>query len=163
MKELFVIRHAKSSWADAGLSDHDRPLNNRGIGDAPLMGSILRAKEYTPDLIISSTANRAQSTAKIIARELACEAMLTYESAIYEASHMSLLQLVNKLDDQYNRVYLVGHNPGFTYLAEKLTDVYFGNIPTCGIVGIRFAFENWKLVSAGTGENFYYDFPKNHK
>ncbi len=163
MKELFIIRHAKSSWAHQGLSDHERPLNNRGEVDAPLMGSILKGHNFIPDLIVSSTANRAQTTAKIIAVELACTELIELESKIYEASAEQLLTLINQFDDQYNRIFIVGHNPGFTYLAEQLTDEYFGNLPTCGIVGVRFEFESWSYVSAGTGVNFYYDFPKKHK
>ena len=126
------------------------------------MGKVLKSRAYIPSLIVSSTANRAYTTACIIKEELGFVGEIVKEPLIYEASAMTILNVVNQLDDSFNRVFLFGHNPGFTYLAEKLSDEYFGNIPTCGVVGIRFELDEWQLISAGTGSNFYYDYPKNH-
>lgn len=163
MKNLYIIRHAKSSWKDASLTDFERPLNKRGDNDAPFMGQVLKNKGILPDLIISSPATRAKSTSSIIAQEIAYSGEILLDKRIYEASSSELLQLVNGIEDKYSSVFIFGHNPGFTYLAESLSGEYFGNIPTCGVVGISFDFEEWAMISSDTGSVFLYDFPKNHQ
>ena len=163
MKEIFIVRHAKSSWEFAQMKDFERPLNNRGERDAPIMGAVLKEHGYTADLILSSPANRAYSTAKIIAEKIAypIEA-IQKEMLIYEASSAVIIKLINQLDDEYDRVFIVGHNPTFTSVIEQLSEAYIGNLPTCGIAGIRFEVDEWKMIGKGLGYLFYYDFPKNH-
>ena len=164
MKELFIIRHAKSSWEDASLADYDRPLNKRGLHDAPMMAQVLKEKRFELNLIISSTANRAKSTAQFIAHGIGLvHDQVEYKSEIYGASFRTMMNIINLVNDRYNRIALVGHNPTFTYLAERLGGESIGNLPTCGIVGLRFNFDSWKLVSEGTADQFYYDYPKMHK
>ena len=164
MKELFVIRHAKSSWSNPSLTDFDRPLNDRGLHDAPMMAKVLKEEGIVPDQIVSSSANRAKSTAQYIANGLGIdESSLVFKREIYEASYSTLLDLINNFDDRYKRIFIFGHNPTFTYLAERLGGEYIGNLPTCGIVGLRFELDSWKMVSAGSGSQFYYDYPKRHK
>ena len=163
MKELFIIRHAKSSWSDPGLSDFDRPLNSRGENDAPFMGDILTDRGFFADGIYSSTANRAITTARVIAEHTAYKGQIIKKDSFYHASASDLLKEINRFDDAFNRVFMFGHNPGFTYLAEQLTNEGFGNVPTCGIVGVRFDFDSWALISSGTGDNFYYGYPKKYK
>lgn len=164
LKELFIIRHAKSSWEHEGISDFDRPLNQRGEEDAPLMGSVLRKNAYKPDFIIASPAKRTLTTAKIIAEKFDYEEeKIVTNAEIYEASYHDMLALINEIDDRYNRVFLVGHNPTFTNLAERLGGEYIGNLPTCGIVGLRFNFKSWQMVTEGGGLLFYYDYPKRNK
>lgn len=162
MKELYIIRHAKSSWDNPSLSDFDRPLNSRGERDAPLMGKVLADQKIIPDLIYSSTANRALTTAKTIADKLGVSNEIVLRKDFYHASESQLLQQINSFDNKANRVFMFGHNPGFTYLAENLTTETFGSIPTCGVVGIRFPFDSWDFVSAETGDVIMYDYPKNH-
>lgn len=163
MKTLFLIRHAKSSWDDASLSDFERPLNERGYRDAPIMAKVLKEKGFIPDLILSSPAHRAKTTAQFMIEGLHLSTdCLVLSTMIYEASFEHLFQIINGIDDQYNTVFLVGHNPSFTYLAENLGDSSIGNLPTCGIVGLNFELDSWKHVSSGLGTQFYFDYPKNH-
>lgn len=164
MKELFIIRHAKSSWDDSTLADFDRPLNKRGMHDAPMMAQILKQRNFIPDQIVSSAANRTKRTAQFIADGLGIgESEISFTREIYESSYTNMLQLINGIDRQLERVFIVGHNPTFTYLAERLGGEYIGNLPTCGVVGLKFELDSWRLVSEGTGQQFYYDYPKNHK
>ncbi|MEQ8625674.1 MAG: histidine phosphatase family protein [Vicingaceae bacterium] len=164
MKELYIIRHAKSSWDDDSLSDYDRPLNERGKNDAPLMGKVIRENGFLPDLIISSSANRAISTAKAIAQEVEFPTdKIVEERKIYESSTDKVIEIINKINDQFNRVFIVGHNPTFTHLIEALGGEYIGHLPTCGLAAIRFEVASWQMITADSGTQFYFDFPKRHK
>ncbi len=161
-KKLYIIRHAKSSWDSPTLKDFDRPLNERGLNDAPSMGRRLFNREVLPDLIISSEANRAQTTARLIAKEVNYpETNIQFTKDIYHASIKEMIQLINQIDSQYNTVFLFGHNPTFTELAEYIADEAYGTLPTCGIVGIELTVDRWELVSAACGQEIYFDYPKN--
>ena len=106
---------------------------------------------------------RAFTTCKIFAEELNYpESAIDIKEEIYGASVEQMLFMINRLDNRWDTVCLFGHNPTFTYLAEKLAEVNIGNLPTCGIVGIEFGVEIWAAVSLGSGEQIIYDFPKNH-
>jgi len=164
MKELFIIRHAKSSWEDESLSDYDRPLNERGKADAPLMGKVIKENGFLPDLIVSSSANRAISTAKEIAQQVGFPVdKILEDRKIYESTTDKVIEIINQLDDQYNRVFIFGHNPTFTHLIEELGGEYIGHVPTCGVAGIRFELDSWQMITANSGTQFYFDFPKRHK
>ncbi len=161
MKRLFINRHAKSDWIHTGLNDSERPLNKRGLHDAPMMGRRLAERNEAIDIIISSPANRAITTAKLIAKELDYPIEnIVEESTIYEARVSDLLKIINNIDSTYNNVMLFGHNPGFTDLADYLTGAGVLNIPTCGICKISFNIDTWSQVSAHTGNMDYFDFPK---
>jgi phosphohistidine phosphatase len=160
-KTLIFMRHAKSDQSIVGLKDFDRPLNNRGLGDAPRMGRRLHEIGVKPDLIISSPALRAQTTAEYVAEQVNYELdAILYDPEVYEASVRSLLVVVNNIPDKYNTVMIFGHNPTHTYLAEYLTKEVIGNIPTAGAVCIDFELDSWKLVSEGTGKMKWFEFPK---
>ncbi|WP_204336828.1 SixA phosphatase family protein [Cryomorpha ignava] len=161
MKHLFLNRHAKSDWGDSQMNDFDRPLNKRGMHDAPMMGKRLAERDHEIDLIISSPAKRAITTAKLMAQELGYAVDdIQEEPKIYEAHVRELLIIVNGLDNGYNSVIMYGHNPGFTDLADYLTGAGILNLPTCGICKITFDFDDWAEVSAHTGKMEYMDFPK---
>lgn len=163
MKYLYLIRHAKSSWENKDLNDFDRPLNERGLRDAPFMGNVLRSLEKKVDKIVSSPAKRAIETAMIIAGKIDYPAEDILEDAnIYHSGLPELLKIVCGFDNDWNSVCFIGHNPGFTQLAELITSEEFGNIPTCGIVEIELDIENWMEVSRGIGNKTFYDYPKNH-
>lgn len=121
MKTLIIMRHAKSSWSNAHLSDHERPLNSRGKQNAPQMGAHLKQEELTPQLIISSTAKRAASTAKLVAEASDYEGEIIYESEFYHAAPETYIEAVQQLSDEIDRVMVVGHNPGMEALVEELT------------------------------------------
>jgi phosphohistidine phosphatase len=164
LKELFLIRHAKSSWEDASLIDFERPLNSRGIKDASLIGEVLSTHGIVPDLIISSPAVRAFSTATIIAERIEYEInAIEKNKELYEASITSGLKVINGISDKFNRVFLFGHNPTFTMLIDKLGGHQIANLPTCGVVGIRFELSSLEMIIEGIGSQFFYDFPKQHK
>ena len=162
MKTLYINRHAKSSWNESGVSDYDRPLNTRGLLDAPFMAKQFSEKSGGVDLILSSPANRALTTATFFAKEMGfATSKLKTEAGIYLASTQDLLKIVSQLDDAYQKVILFGHNPGFTYLVQYLTGEYV-NMPTCAIVRVDFEVDSWRSIGADSGSLIALDYPKNH-
>ena len=162
MKQLLIIRHAKSDWNTDAKTDFERPLNKRGLRDAPAMAEKLLNKHLVPQLLVSSPAVRAISTAKIFADTFNIDKKeIGVIPAIYEASAGTLLNVVNGLENKYDFVALFGHNPGLTNLAIHLCDTEVYDIPTCGALLIEFPFDDWKMVSKDNGEQMDYDFPKN--
>ena len=163
-KILYLVRHAKSSWSDASLADRDRPLNKRGRRSAPDMGKRLAVKGHQPELIISSPARRAFSTAKKIAKELAFDKseIVTDESLYFSGTH-SMVNLLEGLDDRYQKVMIVGHNPAMTSLLNILSDSSVDNMPTCAIAVIDFDMASWSGMSMTGGTLQDYDFPKNQE
>src|SRR4030066_387004 len=137
MKKLFLVRHAKSSWDYNELSDFERPLSKRGRRDAPFMAKLLSQQGVSPDLIVSSPANRAVATARYF-----CESFnynfddLFLEPKLYEASSEEILNVVQEIGDSFNNVMLFSHNPGLTDFASRLAEKSVDNIPTCGIVSL---------------------------
>lgn len=162
-KKLIIIRHAKSDWKNAAwTSDFDRPLNERGHSSAPEMAQRLVDKKIKPNLLVSSPAVRAFTTAKYFGKawQVKTDDILTNQD-IYEASVVSLLSIINQFDDKHNCVAMFGHNPGFTELVNYLTNGYLANLPTAGVVMIEFPFEKWAEVSKDTGDVMIFDYPKN--
>lgn len=161
MKTLILVRHAKSSWDDPHLTDFDRPLSGRGKRDAPKMAEYLASKNIRADLIVSSPANRAITTAQIIQEyQPAPKPAIVLERSLYHASASSILNVVQDQPDAAGTLMIFGHNPGFTDFANQLTDAYIENIPTCGVVGIQFEIDKWSDVKFGCGEQLYFYFPK---
>lgn len=161
MKQLFIIRHAKSDWGDFNLKDFDRPLNARGHRNAPEMVARFVAKDLKPEIIISSPALRALTTAKYFASGWELEAnRLTTNASIYDANTKTLLRVINEFEDQFQNIAVFGHNPGLTDLVNYLTDEYIANMPTCSVVVIEFPFDEWKLISGDTGSLKLFDYPK---
>ena len=161
MKNLYLTRHAKSSWGNPGLADIDRPLNGRGKKAAPLMGKLIVDRGENPELLISSPANRAFSTAKEFAKEMGCaETNIIVNRAIYGAGAQQLLNLVQDVDDLYNSIMLFGHNPTFTSFCNMLSGENILNIVTCGVVRIDFEFSSWKNIDFNSGRMIYYEYPK---
>ena len=161
-KTLLLIRHAKSDWGDLMLSDFERPLNHRGEINAPEMAKRLAKRELFPQQLISSPALRAITTAKYFAKELHINAeVIIQEKDIYNALTNTLLEVVNNLDESSNFTALFGHTPGITELINYLSNQEISHLPTCGMALIKFPFDQWKMVSSGTGELVFFDFPKN--
>ncbi|GAB5526464.1 MAG: phosphohistidine phosphatase SixA [Roseivirga sp.] len=161
MKQLLIVRHAKSSWEDASLRDFDRPLNKRGSRDVPDMGKRLSKKGLKPDLIIASPANRAITTAKGIARALDYElSAILEEPDLYHAGTRTILKIISQVDDRVDRLMIFGHNPGFTDLVARVSDLSLYNLPTCAVCGVAFDFESWEEILSKRGRKFFYDYPK---
>lgn len=161
MKTLSLMRHAKSSWKDPSLADHERPLNKRGKRDAPRMGKRLAQASICPDLIITSTAVRARTTAEKIAAEIGYPtAHIMMDESLYLAGMSGILELIHALGDANNHVMLFGHNPDLTELVNLLTDSHIDNVPTCGIVHIRFDTTSWSRVGTVRAQLIGFDYPK---
>ncbi len=153
MKQLLLIRHAKSSWDLPGKADHDRTLNDRGHRDAPRMGQALRQRGVKPDAIISSTAVRAATTASIVAGELGFPASeIRQVRDLYLASPRTILTLVQQLDEQLETVLFFGHNPGMHAAVESIThDPSVHEFPTLAVARIELDVAFWGEVDSGSG------------
>ena len=164
MKNLIIIRHAKSSWDEPLPPDLDRPLNPRGLRDAPFMGSVLKCRGLIPERIVSSPAKRALTTAQLIAREVGYEARaIDVLDPLYGQDPSVLIELIRGFDDAWSRVYLVGHNPELTELVNRLAGENPAHIPTCGLASIEFQVDSWSHLMAGAGRLTLFDYPKRHR
>jgi phosphohistidine phosphatase len=162
MKTLFLIRHAKSSWDDSTLDDHDRPLNQRGKANAPTMAKRLKKLAIKPDALFSSTAQRAASTAQVFADQLDFpQPKISYDPDLYLASAGMLQDFVGKIENSLNSVLIFGHNPGLTLLVCQVWRLSIDNIPTCGIVSLKFGSSTWEEASFQLPSGATFDFPKN--
>lgn len=162
MRRLILVRHAKSSWTDPGLPDFDRPLNQRGRRDAPLMGQRLAETGWLPDRIVASPAQRARDTARLLAVALGYpEADIAWEPAIYEAEAHDLLAVVRRSAAELATIMLVGHNPGITDLTTLLTGRMVEAVPTAGIVRLSVhEASTWRALRPGHGRLIALDSPK---
>jgi phosphohistidine phosphatase len=160
-RRLSLLRHAKSSWSDAGLDDFDRPLNSRGKHDAPMMGRRLLERGARPSLIVTSPAKRARATAKKIAKTLNYpQEFLQSDKELYLASPEQILAVIARQDDQFQDIMVVGHNPGLTELASQLSGRYIDNIPTTGVVCLETEADSWSDLAKAACNLLYFDYPK---
>ena len=151
-KQLSIIRHAKSS-TDLSGPDRDRALNERGQGDAKLIGKFLSAQGVEFDQVYCSTAIRARQTfAKINELLKLPEDQVHFDDSLYLASLPVLLSFIENLSNAHRHIALVGHNPGLTELCNTLGAGDLGNLPTCGVFTVQFSADDWR-AAANTGEN----------
>ena len=149
MKTLLLLRHAKSSWDNSELADHDRPLNGRGRHDAPRMGQLMAQHDLTPDLIVTSAARRAATTAELVALAAEYSGDIRYTDELYLADPETFLDVAGDTPDNVARLLLVGHNPGI----EELVSTLAGReerMPTAALACFRLAVESWKDVNEET-------------
>jgi len=159
MKTLLVVRHAKSSWTDLDLADHKRPLNGRGRRDAPYMASVAFEKEQSLDLLVSSPAKRAFTTAKHFRKVFGMNKEdLWKDQRLYLASPDEMLGVIQEIPDEYNKIAIFSHNPGTTQLANLVSETNIENVPTCGVVKIVSEAEHWCDVQPSNARlaDFYY-------
>ncbi len=162
MKTLILVRHAKSDWSHEGLSDIDRPLNERGRKDAPEMADRLKEKGLKVDAFISSPAKRAFRTAKFFAKEFKVEKeAIRVEKTLYGAMPSGFEAVVSSMDDKDDTAALFSHNPGITEYANTLTNVRTDNIPTCGVFAVQAAVKHWGEFAKAEKSFLFYDYPKN--
>jgi phosphohistidine phosphatase len=156
MKTLYLVRHAKSDWNNPELKDIERHLNERGYSAANFMS---RKTTVKPDLIISSPAIRAISTALIFARNLnySQNAVLIREE-LYESNVKDYLSVIHQIENAMECVFLFGHNPTISNLAQQLTQLLPMDLPTCAVSGITFDIHDWQ--QATTGKLILFDYPK---
>ncbi len=143
MKTLLLLRHAKSSWDDPSVSDHDRPLNARGHRDAPRIGDLIKQHGLTPDLIVASTAARAQATARYVAQHCEYPGEIDSTGSLYNAAPDEYLAYLRSLPDEYAAVMVVGHNPGLEDLLEMVTGAY-QKMPTAALAYVSFDISSWR-------------------
>lgn len=163
IKNLVVIRHAKSSWDSPALSDLERPLNHRGVRDAPFMGNLLKSRGLLPDRILCSPAVRAGMTARLLADAVGYDVRaIDVHQEIYEQGVSGLMSVIHGLHSGWNRVYLIGHNPDLSRLVDRLTGESLGDLPTCGVASLVFDVERWPHIMEGSGRLSLFDYPKRY-
>ena len=151
MRQLLILRHAKSSWANSSLDDWHRPLNERGLRDAPRVGEWLRAQSLVPDLIITSDAVRARTTAQVVATSAGYARELGVEPSLYLATPADIIAALNGVpDDTASSVMIVGHNPGLEDLIEQLTGEG-RDLPTAALVHLEIAIDSWRDLDVSVG------------
>lgn len=162
MKSVILVRHAKSSWDNADLSDFDRPLNDRGKKDAPEMAHRLKKHKIVIDAFISSPAKRAKKTAELFIKELGKEEDdIIFIDDLYHAAPSVFQSVIAKAHDTFNCIAIFSHNPGITEFANTLTnEIRTDNIPTCGVFAIHAAIDSWKDFGKGANTFWFYDYPK---
>ena len=158
MKKLFLVRHAKSDWNNAALHDIERPLNERGYSAAHFMSERLKT---SPDLMITSPAIRAASTALIFAKHLNYTSNnIIIKQELYESNVKEYLSVIKKIDNACHSVILFGHNPIISDFADSLINELPMEMPTCAIAGIEFTINAWSDLKPKSGELFLFDYPK---
>jgi phosphohistidine phosphatase len=160
MKTLILVRHAKSSWDDPSRDDRERPLNGRGKKDAPAMGERLAKLGIEPDLILSSPAVRALTTAEIFAKALDYKRKkIVEDERIYASSPAILLNIIHALDNDAKCAMLFGHNPEFSDLAHGFS-AQIDDLPTCAVVEMHFDVKAWPAISRETLKRMELHVPK---
>ena len=161
MKQLTLIRHAKSSWKYPELADRERPLNKRGERDAPAMGHRLARRGFSPELVLSSPAERVLTTAKTIMEAAGySDDDIVVDERIYGASGSGLIAILRETDDALDRVVLFGHNPDLTWVINRLSTVALDNLPTCGIAHLTLPIERWAELGTAPAVDVEIDYPK---
>jgi phosphohistidine phosphatase len=162
MKSILLIRHAKSSWDDMSMPDIDRPLNDRGKRDAPVMAERLLDRKVDIDAFISSPAKRARKTAEIFSKAFGQEKKeVELKEELYEAGEKDFASVVASLPNDQNVVAIFSHNPGITEYANTLTSTRIDNIPTSGIFAVKAETNDWKTFASAAKQMWFFDYPKN--
>lgn len=161
MLKLGIVRHAKSSWNHPDLSDHDRPLNKRGERDAPIMAQKVKELFGVPDLLLSSTANRAFTTASTFKKIIGTEALtLKTSGSLYHASEQDILERICMIDSDVKSALVFGHNPGMTYFSNSFKGDFIDNVPTCGVVIFESEAKTWLEFDQTNTKRVAFIFPK---
>ena len=159
MKTIYFCRHAKSSWDNPDWTDRSRPLNERGLRDAPQMAAFLKTQNAQIDLLLVSPANRTQQTADFYAAALGIATDQKHTlSSIYEAYPDDIYQIIQSLANTADRAMIVGHNPAMTQIFNAVSPSPIANVPTCGIFEVAYEVEDWQhaLIGVGVLRNFWY-------
>ena len=161
MKQILIIRHAKSSWAQVGQEDFDRPLNERGQRDAPMMAQRMLDRNIQINAFVSSTANRAFTTAGYFAKAYGVSKKeIRGTKQLYHAYPAVYYEVISKLEDSITTVAVFAHNPGITLFANELTNTKIDNMPTCGIFAVQVNITRWKDFETGEKKYWFFDYPK---
>ncbi|MCP4439983.1 MAG: histidine phosphatase family protein [Aureispira sp.] len=159
-KTLYLLRHAKSSHKEPSLVDFERPLKKKGMRDAAMMGEVLRKRGVEVDLILTSSAKRTKETVQFMTKEMAYSDKIDEEKEIYRCSPSTLLKIIGQLDDKYQSVMIVGHNPAMMEVTNQLGDTTLQKMPTCGLSAIKFETDSWAKAAKQKGDLVFYIYPK---
>lgn len=157
-KTLILLRHGKSDWT-FDLHDHDRPLNPRGKRDVPRIAQRISELSVNPQACFYSTAKRATDTALGVLKALHVNQIQSL-SDLYTFDSDDVLSFITGISDELNSVLLVGHNPAYTELVNRLTSVRLDNLPTCGFAVIDFQIDTWSDISNVNGDLRVLEYPK---
>jgi phosphohistidine phosphatase len=161
MRRITLLRHAKSDWDNPSLNDFHRTLNQRGEKNAKLIAKRLKNSGVRPSLIISSDAVRAISTARLIARGIGYPIeFIQPDHELYLASPVGIIDVLEREGENYTDVMIIGHNPGLTELANRLSNSQIDNIPTCGVFAVDIKIDSWAGLANTQGTMNYFDYPK---
>lgn len=159
-KLLYLLRHGDSAAKQLGGSDKERQLTANGMKESMQIGSFLQKNAVGLDQIVSSTAERAKNTTQIVSDAMRSNAdKIFFQDELYDASFRTFFDLIINIEDHFNHVMFVGHNPTITYVAEYLTGESIGDLSTCGLVIVQFNVNSWKEVSKGSGKLLNHVYP----
>ncbi|MBL7697053.1 MAG: histidine phosphatase family protein [Chitinophagaceae bacterium] len=161
MKTLLLIRHAKSSWDDISLSDEERPLNDRGKKNAPEMAKRLLKKHIAIDVILSSPAKRAKTTAEYFADEYDIKKKhIILVPGLYMASHDAFVKAIREAPEDAKSIAVFSHNDGITQFASTLSETRINHMPTCSVFAVNLDIQNWSDFQPGQAKFYFFDYPK---
>lgn len=161
MKELHIVRHGKSSWDYENISDEDRPLAIRGIKNTYDMAQRLVSKSYTPELLITSPANRALYTAVIFSKVMGIPfSSLVIDERLYMAYEEEIIDLLHEVDDTISSLMIFGHNPSFTGVANEFVKKHISNMPTAAVVTLKFETDKWNKIEPSNLVFEQFNYPK---
>ena len=163
IKTLYLIRHAKSDWSDGSLSDFERGLKKRGHKDLDTISSYMSLQQLKPDLMISSLALRAQTTADQLGKKIGYEGRIHYMEELYNSRPETLMNVLTLQDDSYETIFLVGHNPELTEFANFLVKDNFPKLPTLGVLAIHLDIDSWSEIKEECGAIDFFIQPKQFK
>ena len=161
VKDVCFVRHAKSSWDQPGVDDYNRPLDSRGLRDAPMMAKKMREMNLVPDLIITSGAKRARSTADFFRKEfdLGPEKFIVNDK-LYEATPEDVYSVISAAPETARFIYIFGHNPTLTWVANSISGVHIDNVPTTGVVHVQTMVSSWKKFKPQHAGFISFHYPK---
>jgi phosphohistidine phosphatase len=163
VRNICFVRHAKSNWDHPGLADFDRPLDKRGLHDAPMMAKKMKELHLNADFIITSGANRAKSTAEFFKKEFDIPAdHFVVNNRIYEAAPETIFSVIRETPDTARFLYVFGHNPTFTWVANSISGVHIDNVPTCGIVHVQAMLTSWSQFKPEYAGFIGFHYPKQY-
>lgn len=161
MKTLYIIRHAKSDWAEAGIHDIERPLAKRGLRDAPVMAAVLQKRGPAPEIMVTSPAIRAFTTCRIFCEHLGYDTQnIVIQPELYFGSITVIEKMLQAAFTETDVVAVFGHNPTFSELAHYFAPAFGGEMPTCAIVAILFDDKNPAAQLQGNGKLLWFEYPK---
>jgi len=163
MKTIYLIKHAKSDWSVSDISDVERDITKKGLNDINTIGSYLALRGISPDIILSSCALRAAQTSDILADKIESKAPKHYLNELYLSSADDIKEIIMVQEETVNSMFVVGHNPQLTELANRLTDEHITKLPSLGLVAIDFDIEDWDELENKKGQIDFFIYPKQFK